>query len=418
MISLNKITACGGIFALCVACAASVVRAQQKNTTAQDVALPIGPERFRADIRSVERSLPNIPDRGAADYFLAWLHAHLNEWPQALALLKQCPTAEGFDPGGVDDFHGLEANPEFRALVKRVHDEYPPVHHATVVFTIAQTDLFPEGLAADTGRHFFLMGSQYHDKIVRITESGRVTDFVKQGAYDLMPVGGVHVEAGDHSVWAATDPGSKNRSEIVHFDANGKLLERYTAPGAGPHDLNDLVLRDSREIYVTDTYADQVYRFDRRTHRFSRLAFSRPIFYPNGITLSEDGNLLYVADMLGVLRVDLRNVASEDVRVDGHYTLAGIDGLYWYRGELVGIQYGAGAYRVAEWQLSDDGLRVTSAKMLEYRTPLVKNPTTGAIVGQSFYFMANTGIDNLNDDGKIMDRSKLAPLQIAVVHLN
>jgi len=36
------------------------------------------------------------------------------------------------------------------------------------------------------------------------------------------------VDPMDHSVWCATDPGVKNRSEIVHFDAQGKLLERYT----------------------------------------------------------------------------------------------------------------------------------------------------------------------------------------------
>jgi hypothetical protein len=119
---------------------------------------------------------------------------------------------------------------------------------------------------------------------------------------------------------------------MVHFDAQGKLLERFPAPGAGPHDLNDLVLRDSREIYVTDTDADQVYRFDRLTHRFLPLVFPRPIFYRNGITLSGDGNFLFAADMLGVLSVDLRNGETQEVRVDGHYTLAGIDGLYWYRG--------------------------------------------------------------------------------------
>ncbi len=194
----------------------------------------------------------------------------------------------------------------------------------------------------------------------------------------------------------------------MHFDAQGKLLERFPAPGAGPHDLNDLVLRDSREIYVTDTDADQVYRFDRLTHRFSPLVFPRPIFYRNGITLSGDGNFLFAADMPGVLRVDLRNGETQEVRVDGHYTLAGIDGLYWYRGSLVGVQYGTGAYRVVQWQLSADGKKVASADMLEYRTPLVKDLTTGVIAGTNFYFISNTGISNLDDNGKILTRASRA----------
>jgi hypothetical protein len=47
---------------------------------------------------------------------------------------------------------------------------------------------------------------------------------------------------------------------------------------------------------------------------------------------------------------------------------------------------------------------------------MVRNPTTGAILNDNFYFMANTGIENL-DDGRIIDPSKLEPLRIAVLPL-
>jgi hypothetical protein len=33
-------------------------------------------------------------------------------------------------------------------------------------------------------------------------------------------------------------------------------------------------------------------------------------------------------------------------------TLSGIDGLYWNKGEFLGVQYGTGVYRVMRWQLS------------------------------------------------------------------
>jgi sugar lactone lactonase YvrE len=398
---------------LCVVAAGTIVFPQQNEPGS---ALPMGRERFQAEIHEVESSLPQISDRGAAIFFLASLYAGLGDSQKALALLEQCPIQEGFDPGGVRAFRSLESNSEFRGWVARIHQRYHPVHNAHVAFAVAESDLFPEGLAVDSTDHLFYLGSEYHNKIVKITETGRASDFVRQGLYDLMPVGGVHVDPADHSVWAATDPGPKNRSEIVHFDTTGKLLERYTAPGTGPRDLNDLAIRDSREIYATDTFANQVYRFDRSTRHFSRLSFPRPIFYPNGVTLSGDGDSIYVADMLGVLRVDLQTGTAREVKVDGHFTLAGIDGLYWYRGGLVGIQYGAGAYRVMRWQLGEDGLRVVSAKMLEYRTALVKNPTTGAIVGDDFYFMANTGIQNL-DGGRIADKARLEPVWVAILHL-
>ena len=55
-------------------------------------------------------------------------------------------------------------------------------------------------------------------------------------------------------------------------------------------------------------------------------------------------------------------------------------------------------------------------EMLEYHTDLVSDPTTGAILGSNFYFIANTGIYSLDHD-KIVDPSKLEPVHIAVVSL-
>ncbi|HET8923807.1 MAG TPA: hypothetical protein VFN26_12530 [Candidatus Acidoferrum sp.] len=368
-------------------------------------------------IHEVEGAMPQIADRGAALFFLARLYTRVGEVPKALAHLKECVALDqGFDPGAHRRLEPLKANPEFQELVEQVRRAYPPVHHARVAFTVPDKDLFPEGLAVDAEKRVFYMGSMHRKKIVKITPSGEISDFVPADRYDLMPVGGVHVDASDHSVWAATDPGEKNRSEIVHFDAKGKLLERYTAPGAGTHYLNDLVLRGTSEIYVTDTDANLVFRFDRKSHAFTVLKFPRPIFYPNGITLSGGGNLLYVADMLGVIAVDLGAGSAQDVVPDAHDTLSGIDGLYWYKGDLIGVQYGTAAYRVMRWHLAKDGHTVTGNEILERGTDLVKDPTTGAIFEGNFYFMTNTGIDNLEDD-KIIDESKLEPVHIAVVAL-
>jgi len=59
---------------------------------------------------------------------------------------------------------------------------------------------------------------------------------------------------------------------------------------------------------------------------------------------------------------------------------------------------------------------VRSSETLERGTEMVRNPTTGAIMDEKFYFMANTGIANL-ENGKIDPKKKLEPLHIAVVTL-
>jgi hypothetical protein len=145
---------------------------------------------------------------------------------------------------------------------------------------------------------------------------------------------------------------------------------------------------------------------------FTELNLGRPVFGPNGITVSDDGNLLYVADDLGVIRMDLRTNEAQDVKPLADDTMAGIDGLYWYEGGLVGVEYGTGAYRVMRWKLSPNGCEARSSETLERGAKIVRNPTTGAILNGKFYFMANTGIQNLRDR-KIADpgSSNLCRLQ-------
>ena len=369
----------------------------------------------RAEVRQVESMLPKLADRGAALFFLSRRYAQLGEPDKALALLKECIALdEGFDPTNVPQFAALGANPEFRALATQVAGQYLPVHQARVAYTIPQKDLFPEGLAVDPGRHVFYMGSMLHKKIVRITEKGEVSDFVSPDV-SLAEPNGIKVDPQDHGLWVAT--GDEHASELVHFDSQGKLLERFRPPGSGPHELNDLVIHNASEIFVTDTLAHQVYRWNRQPGRLLPMSFHRPLLYPNGIALSEDGAWLYVADILGVIRVDLKDYSTREVDPGKHSTLAGIDGLYWHKGSLVGVQYGNGPYRVARWRLERDGRTVKSTDVLEYRTPLISSPTTGAILGKNFYFIANSGVENYKD-GKAVDPAKLESIEIAVIELD
>ena len=73
------------------------------------------------------------------------------------------------------------------------------------------------------------MGSMHRRKIVRFALNGTVCDFVKQVFYDVMPLGGVHVDPVDHGVWASTDAGEKHRPELLHFDSRrGSDFRRAT----------------------------------------------------------------------------------------------------------------------------------------------------------------------------------------------
>jgi DNA-binding beta-propeller fold protein YncE len=300
-------------------------------------------------------------------------------------------------------------------MVEQVHRDFPVVAQAHLAFVTEEKDLIPEGLAYDARQNLFYLSSLNRKKIVKIDSEGRVSDFVPGDRYGLLPVLGIRVEPADGSVWADSfeDAG---RTELVHFDAWGKLLERSSPKDGSKHGFNDLVMRKNREVITTDSLDNRVVRFDSRAHNFVPLAVYRPLFYPNGIALADDDHTIYVADSVGIVKIDLASGDSRDVDPGPRNTVAGADGLYWHKGFLVAVQNGIGSPRIAAFKLSKDGNRVTQTIVLENRTSFTVLPTTGAIRGNDFYFIANSQIDNLNGD-KVMDVTKLAAVRIAVLRL-
>ena len=380
------------------------------------LAEPADAAEVREQIAIVEKLKLVVPDRGAVLFFQSTAKQHLGEAREALALLKECMALrEGFDPSGSPSFLGLKGTKEFDDLVAAVRRDFPVIAQARLVFVTDEKDLIPEGLAYDARQNLFYLGSLNRKKIVKIDSEGRVWDFVPADRYGLLPVLGIRIDPTDGTVWANTfeDAG---RTELVHFDSAGKLLGRFAPKDSAKHGFNDLVVRKGGEVITTDSLSNQVFRFDPRSHAFTPLPVYRVLFYPNGIALAEDDRSLYVADGVGVVKIDLADNSSRDVDPGPRNTMAGADGLYWRNGSLIAVQNGIGSPRVAAFKLSNDGNRVTQVTVLENRTQFTALPTTGAIRGSDFYFIANSQIDNLNGD-KIMDVTKLAAVRIAAARL-
>ncbi len=389
---------------------------QEKEEVKGMPAEPADAAEVREQIATVEKLKLVVPDRGAVLYFLSTAKQHLGETREAFVLLKDCVALrEGFDPSGDPAFFGLKGTKEFDDLVAAVHRDFPMVAQARFAFVTEEKDLIPEGLAYDAKQNVFYLSSLNRKKIVKIDLQGRVTDFVPGNRYGLLPVLGIRLDPTDGTVWADTfeDAG---RTELVHFDSSGKLLGRYSPKESGKHGFNDLVVRKNGEVITTDSLSNQVFRFDPRTYLFAPLPVYRTLLYPNGIALADDDRWLYVADAVGIVKLDLTENTSQDVDAGPRSSLAGADGLYWHNSSLIAVQNGIGSPRIAAFKLSKDGSRVTQTTVLENHTAFTVLPTTGAIRGNDFYFIANSQIDNLNGD-KVMDVTKLAAVRIAVVRL-
>ena len=390
---------------------------------------PANEEEIRAEMAAAERLLGKTPDRAAVLYLLAALHAQLGEIHEAMTNLKECVSLkEGFDPAGGPEFAGLKGAREYDQLLEQARKDFPAVDQARLAYVTTEKDLVPEGLAYSSARNVFYLSSQNLRKIVEIPGNSVVkaagkgavpeksSDFVPGDRYKLLPILGIRMDPNDGSVWSNSclDEG---KSELLHFDPEGTLLGRYRTPEPGKHCFNDLVVLPSGEVFLTDTLANKLLQFEPRTQTFSEMKVSRELLEPNGITLAGDNQLMYFADQLGVLRVDLESGDSVEVHAGTHSTLAGIDGLYWHKGSLIAIQNGIGTPRVAAFQLAKDGVHVSRTTILEYRSNLCVLPTTGALREDEFYYIVNSGSNNLNSDDHVMDVTKLEPVRIAVIHL-
>jgi hypothetical protein len=371
----------------------------------------------RDQIAKIEKRLPQIPDRAAALYILAALKQHLGETREALQNLKDCVTLkEGFDPSGSPSLGALKGTKEFDDLVAAVHRDFPVVSHAKLALASEEKDLIPEGLAYDARQNLFFLSSMHQRKIVVIGADGKAADFVPAGFAHILPVLGIRPDPNDTTIWASSWDENGDRSELLHFDNTGKLLGRYSLNDSGKHGFNDLVVAKDGDIFLTDSVSNQVYHFSPQSKLFAPLELSRELSAPNGIALADDGHQLFIADDFGLVRIDTATNESSEVSPGPHATLAGIDGLYYRKGTLIAVQNGIGQPRVVAFRLNRDNTSVTQTTVLESRTGFTKLPTTGALRDNDFFFITNSGVDNL-DGTRILDITRLEPTRIAVVHL-
>jgi hypothetical protein len=401
---------------LCVSMVFSVagVCAQDQDAVRGVPAERTDAQQIRAQMSLAESLLGKTPDRGAVLYFLAVSDATLGEILPAIDQLQKCVALkEGFDPSKDPAFDATKTSNDFRKIVEETHKDLSPVNDWRIAFTSTEKDLFAEGLGYDPASDFFYLSSRYHSKILRISPEGKIEGFVSAQRYNLLPMMAIYWQSADGTIWTTSFDEDAQRSEILHFGRTGELLARYPSSEHYAHEFHDLtVLRDGH-VLLTDTLAAKVYRFDPNTKAFTALRFSRPLFSPKGIALTDDESAVYVADQLGVLRLDLKNDESAEVDPGPHSTLAGIDGLYWHKDSLVGVQPGIGNPRVAEFRVSADGLHVLKTAVL---ATSLGSPTMGALRDDDFYFIVNSQADNLNGR-HILDLTALQATRIGVVHL-
>lgn len=411
----------GPLFVRLILCAAAALLPLRCVSTTHPA--PVDDE-TRAIIEQLRGAVATSPDNGTRIYMLAAYLDRAGDTDESLKWLAELQRV-GWTHGVNDhDFMHARSLARYGPLTEALNERDAQVARATPAFTLHQRDLIPEGIAHDPVSGDFFVSSLHHRKVVRVNPGGTVSDFVAEGSDGIMSTLGMKVDAKRRLLWviAAAVPEMRGfdetqggRSGVFVYDlGSGRMTSRYTVGlPEQPSLLNDVVLLTDGSALITDTARGSIMRAVPGTTALETWLPSGSLLFPNGIALSDDGSTLFVADFNGVTRIDMTSRSGVPLLLaDRTETLSGIDGLVWTRGALIGIQNGVGRPRVIRIVPAAAPRQASQVEVLEAGNSLFDEPTTGAVAGDAYYFMANPQLRAFDENHRIWPDQKLRDVVI------
>ncbi len=340
---------------------------------------------------------PLMPGNPLVTYNLAASNAKLGNREAALSGLRNLAgMGLVYDLASDTDFASLLSSPEFVAVQSRNAANKKPVTQAALAFRLAQADFIPEDIAYDSKTKKFYISSVRTGKIV----SGDGTEFARTEWSTLA----LAVDAKRRILWATTgwvphcercDKADEGKTALLKFNLEtGMQEQRIESPVKGL--LGDMTISRGGAIYVSEGISGAVLALSVGAKEFQRLDSVGEFPSPQTPALSADEKTLYVPDYLrGIAAIDLKTRAVRWLKPADDIALNGIDGLYVYRDSFLAVQNGTKPNRIMRFSLD-----LETQETLESNTPGLGEPTHGTIVGDSFYFIANTGWSQYDEKGK------------------
>jgi SMP-30/Gluconolactonase/LRE-like region len=379
-----------------------------------------------SEIQQLERILAAAPDHGGVWLELAAAHARAGNRPEAARWLEKA-IARGLDFDLEDPtFASLREIPELKPLLARAEANRRVVSRSKAAFRIPEKDLIPEGIAHDPKTDAFFVGSIHKSKIVRIDKAGKVSDFGMSGQDGLWEVLGMKVDPATRTLWVCSAAGSAageadGSAGLFRYDVDtGKLRGKHVLPGKPhqPHLFNDLAFGAGGEVFLTDSKAGVLYRLKPGQDQPEVFVGPGTLIYPNGIAISPDYKRLFVADVSkGLSIVDLATGHVRPLPHPERVNVAGIDGLYLHGRSLIAVQNSAGVERIVRFRLNTALDTIETEEILESRNPLFRIPTTGVVAGDSFFYIANSQLRSLDEQGRLRPEVKLEEVVVLEVPL-
>jgi hypothetical protein len=378
------------------------------------------------EIEALEQFLKIWPDDPSAQFNLAVDYASIGLREDAIHLLQKMAEAHtGLDPasGAERGFRSLAEDPRFKAVVAQVRKENPPVVGSTPAYVIHEKDLAPEGIAYDPVEKEFYVSSLNKKKIICVSADGSVRDFKASGQDGLGHTLGMKVDAKRRILWVVSDsfdakPGESPGGVFQYDLRTGALKFKHPLPPGAAGFLNDVALASSGDAFATNTGTGEVFRMSPEREGLELFLPAGSVGQANGIAVSPDDKILFIAGWIGVARVEIATKQFKLLAKPRNVSDAGLDGVYFYKGSLVGIQNpDLHPGRVVRYFLNSSWDTIERAEVLDSYNPSFDIPTTATLVGDELYFMANTQLEKFLLPGSNPQPQDLLDIQIVKLKL-
>jgi len=358
-------------------------------------------------IASVESLIKQRPEDATLHFYLARFQCEAGNVPAALAALEN---VERFGDGFLPTRDGFEAcwkDPAFQQVRLRMEARLPRLDYAPTAFELEDRGLIPEGIAHDRATGAFFLGSTAKGDIVRIGWGNEQSEFSPR-IEGLDAILGLAVDGPRRILYAVATSAlseagrARRKNAVLAFDIDKhQLLRRVDVPDA--MQLNDVAVAIGGRVFASDSASGAIFEIPREGPARTLVPADR-LRGSNGLAPSPDGKRLYVAHSTGLALVDPSTGEAKRVANTTRETVAGIDGLYDFQGDLIGVQNVTTPGRVIVITLSKDGESITRVRtLLSHHHNGLDEPTTGVVTERGFYLLAATGVKHMNDAGRIDD---------------
>jgi hypothetical protein len=313
--------------------------------------------------------------------------------------------AKSFDP--------LRGIPRYQDIYAGMAANATGESTASEVFRLHSSARIPEDIDYDPETKDFYISTVLGKQILEVTMAGHTKLFA--GSPDQWPMMALKIDSRRRLLWAtevaldgfaAAAKADWGRSAILQYDLrSGRLVQRIEGPPKAA--LGDMALASNGDPIVSDGELGGVYRVNVSTQSIERID-AGDFVSPQTAAVLADGKHLLVPDY--VRGVGLLNLATKHVDwipMEGKHALSGIDGLYARGNTLIATQNGTSPERVVRFALTATMTGVLSESIIERATATLGDPTHGVMVGDYFYYIANSGWDVLDEHGNLLEGKRL-----------